>query len=112
VITYKDIDGYFGYGKLYEEVIDSAKNNDIIVELGSFKGRSTSYLLELANKSKKQLNIYAIDHFSGSEEHEKIDYYPIFNNNISTVFRVIYPGQLISGVNVLLNQNSGVFNCF
>lgn len=93
-IRYTDIDGFCGYGKLYEEIIESAQNGYTIVELGSFKGRSTSYLLELANKSGKQLNIYAIDHFQGSEEHEKIDYLSIFKYNMDNL-EFKYPYTII-----------------
>lgn len=84
-IKFTDIDGFCGYGKLYEEIIESAQEGATIVELGSFKGRSTSYLLELANKSGKQLSIYAVDHFQGSEEHAKIDYFSIFKNNMDNL---------------------------
>lgn len=81
-VRYNNIQGFFGYGKFYEEVIENAVNGDTILELGSYMGRSTAYLLELANKSGKNLNIIAVDHFQGSVEHQKIDYYSIFKSNM------------------------------
>lgn len=84
-LTYKDISGYFGYGALYEEVIKNIPDGSTLVEIGSFRGRSTSYLLELANKSGKNLNIIIVDHFKGSAEHNKKDYYPEFLENMNNL---------------------------
>lgn len=81
-MRYSNIQGFFGYGKFYEEVIANASDGDKILELGSYMGRSTAYLLELANKSGKNLNIIAVDHFKGSAEHQKIDYFPVFKSNM------------------------------
>lgn len=93
-MRYSDIEGFFGYGKLYEEIIQRAQNGDRLLELGSFRGRSTSYLLELANKSGKDLNIFAVDHFEGSDEHAKIDYYTQFKNNMDNL-QFKYPYNVI-----------------
>ena len=93
-VRYTDIAGFFGYGKLYEEVIANSKDGDTLLELGSFRGRSTSYLLELANKSGKDLAIIAVDHFKGSDEHQKLDYFGEFTNNMANL-EFPYPHKVL-----------------
>lgn len=93
-IRYTDIQGFFGYAKLYEEIVEKLEDGSNILELGSFRGRSTSYLLELSNKSGKSLNIFAVDHFKGSEEHSKHDYLTEFTNNMNNL-EFPYPHKVV-----------------
>lgn len=57
----------------------------VIVEIGSYKGKSTVCLAKGSSEGKKEI-IYAIDPHTGSEEHwqkgKKIDTYTEFLNNI------------------------------
>lgn len=94
-ITYKDIDGFFGYGELYENIVKKCPQGETIVEIGAYHGRSTSYLLEMANKYKKDIHIVVIDHFEGSVEHNKqSDHYGQFISNMENL-KYKYPHQLI-----------------
>ena len=64
-----DIDGWLTIKEaevLYSLVV--SEKCKTIVELGSWKGRSTSWLMAAA--SRVEGTVYAIDHFKGSAEHK------------------------------------------
>lgn len=51
---YQDIQGWFSYEYIYKEVVDMIEDGDIVVEIGSFKGKSSAYMaVEIANSGKK-----------------------------------------------------------
>lgn len=68
---YKNINGWFDFNRFYDSVIDRLPNDFIFVEVGVWKGKSISYfVVESINKNKRG-QIYAVDHWLGSEEHQK-----------------------------------------
>lgn len=74
-------------GKLLEIILNEVdKSNLKIAEIGVFKGRMTAmWNVELINQNLKY-DYYAIDHFKGSDEHEKgIDYYGITVDNLQNI---------------------------
>jgi len=58
---YEHIAGWFDFQDIYTEAVAKAQENDILVEVGSFLGKSTSYILDEIQKSNKKLQFYAID---------------------------------------------------
>ena len=62
--------GWFSYSHLYNFFVEQSSNNSIIVEIGSFFGKSTNYLLEKVKKSGKNIKVVAIDTFHGSQNEE------------------------------------------
>jgi len=96
-LRYNDVHGYFGYGKLYESIVDEIPDNETIIEIGSYKGRSTSYLMELCLKKQKKINIICIDHFLGSVEHQgEANLYDNFLHNTSNML-YRYPIVVLKG---------------
>lgn len=83
--TWKDIPGFFGFGKIYDEIAINCNNSSLIVEIGSYYGRSISYLLTRLHELNKTPTIVCIDHFKGSEEHDQKDYYEEFKKNIASL---------------------------
>lgn len=71
MITWKDIPGFFDYPDLYDMWFSKVPDNGTMVEVGSWKGRSTSYMGELIKKSNKSVKFYAVDTWEGSEEHKE-----------------------------------------
>jgi hypothetical protein len=66
---YDGIQGWFNYQGYYDDAIANARDGEILVEIGGFKGRSTSYAgVEIANRNPT-LRLDIIDHFKGSLEH-------------------------------------------
>lgn len=66
----KEIFGWFSYKYLYDFFVEQSSNDSIIVEIGSFLGKSTNYLVEKVKKSKKNINVVSIDTFHGSENEQ------------------------------------------
>lgn len=65
------ITGWFSYNKIYDLFVDEAQDNSTIVEIGSWFGKSTKYLIDKVKSSGKQINIEVIDTFKGSQNEEK-----------------------------------------
>lgn len=96
-------ENWFSYPNLYKDVVKLAKDGDIFVEVGSWKGRSTSCLaVEIAN-SKKDIAFYAIDTWEGSIEHKENSekeslptLYETFLRNMKPVENYYFPLKLTS----------------
>jgi len=66
---YNTIQNWFDYERVFKMVVDNAKDGDLFVEVGVWKGGSTSFMgVEIVN-SNKQIKFDAIDSFGGSREH-------------------------------------------
>ena len=94
----KNIDGFFGFAELYDKVAARLYDGFHAVEIGAYKGRSTSYLAELILKSNKKIIFDVIDTWNGSREHKKIYYFDIFKKNLTSIglFNLINPIRLDS----------------
>lgn len=69
---YQNIEGWFSYEDIYREVVDRAEDGDLFIEIGSFKGRSSSFMaVEIAN-SGKNIKFDCIDTWRGAAEHQDI----------------------------------------
>ena len=85
--SYFKIPGWFNYSETYDIIADKIPEDGKIVEIGSFYGRSTSYLATtLFNAGKENVKIYAVDTFEGSSEHANLniprDFLPEFRENL------------------------------
>ena len=85
--TYFNIPGWFNYSETYDIIVDKIPNDGVVVEIGSFLGRSTHYLAtSLMNANKENVKIYCVDTFEGSSEHANIklpkDFSSIFRDNL------------------------------
>jgi hypothetical protein len=85
--TYFNIPGWFNYSETYDIIVDQIADDGVIVEIGSFLGRSTHYLATaLYNAGKEDVQIYCVDTFEGSTEHADIklpkDFSSIFKDNL------------------------------
>lgn len=59
---YQDIyPDYFSYPNLYKSFVEQAQDGDLLVEIGSFLGRSIAYLGVEAENAGKRLQIHCID---------------------------------------------------
>lgn len=70
---YKNIEGWWGDtdASLYAKMVDLFNSGSHFVEIGSFKGRSSSCMaVEIVN-SNKDIRFDCVDTWSGSEEHQK-----------------------------------------
>ena len=93
---------WFNYSQLYDRFALECDDNSVIVEIGSWVGRSICYLgVELMNKHKTP-KVYAVDTWRGSQEHsnhailKNDELYNTFIRNISPLGGLITPLRLDS----------------
>lgn len=85
------VEGFFNVGdfEYYKKVVANATDASHFVEVGSYKGRSSSYMaVEIAN-SKKQITFDCVDTWQGSEEHQEGQLFQdidVVNNRLYDVF--------------------------
>jgi hypothetical protein len=110
---------WFTYPDLYRDVIKRYGDNSHFVEVGSWKGRSSSYMAVEIFNSKKQIKFDCVDTWLGSVEHtdpnspffvrelveDKDWLYYQFLNNTRPVCDIINPIRLPSLDSVNLYQN-------
>jgi hypothetical protein len=64
-MNWVDIEGWFEYPSFYKMCFNAVPDNGIMVEVGSWMGRSTSCMGELIKNSNKNVKFYAVDTFEG-----------------------------------------------
>jgi hypothetical protein len=65
---YQAVDGWFNFREIYDNAIREARDGTIMVEIGSWYGRSAAYLaVEIAN-SGMQIDFYCVDTWTGSAD--------------------------------------------
>jgi SAM-dependent methyltransferase len=60
---YERIPGWFTYPTLYEQAVNEARDNDTLIEVGAWLGRSTSFLCQRAKASGKRIKVLVVDTF-------------------------------------------------
>jgi predicted O-methyltransferase YrrM len=103
---YQNIQGWFDFQNIYTDMIDKAKDDYNFVEVGSWLGKSSSYMGVEIKKSGKKIKFDCIDlwEFTGDdafykEYFEKLgNVYSVFleNMNKSNVSDIINPIKLDS----------------
>jgi predicted O-methyltransferase YrrM len=68
--TWDDIPGMFDFAALYSWIVAEAPAGSILVEVGSYLGRSVCHLGSLAKSADKSLSIVAVDRCTGSTSDE------------------------------------------
>jgi predicted O-methyltransferase YrrM len=63
--NYQKIDGWFNMEDQYLELLSNVEDNGIFVELGAWKGKSTSFIVTEIIKSNKKVSFFTIDTFEG-----------------------------------------------
>jgi hypothetical protein len=107
-------EGWFTYPRLYRELVEKIPQNGIFVELGSWKGKSISYFAVEVINSNKNIKIYAIDTWLGSDEHSQDPWikseklYELFLANISKVSSVVTPIRGDSCLSAAKFENNSV----
>jgi predicted O-methyltransferase YrrM len=86
---------WFNYQNIYKRIVESVPEGGHIVEVGAWKGASTSYLAVEAQH--KKLRIDVVDTWSGSQEHKDISdikensLFGTFIDNLRPVINLINP---------------------
>ena len=63
---YQLLEGWFNMETQYLELLDATPEGGTFVELGCYKGKSTSFIGVEIHKQKRDINFFAIDSFEGA----------------------------------------------
>ena len=66
---YEQIQGWFDFEDLYSDVVKTFPEESHFVEVGSWKGKSASFMAVEIHNSKKQIKFDCVDTWNGSVEH-------------------------------------------
>jgi GR25 family glycosyltransferase involved in LPS biosynthesis len=64
------IPGWFAFDELYNQFVEEAKDGDTFVEVGTWFGKSTNYLVNKIEESKKDIKFITVDTFKGTDDEE------------------------------------------
>jgi cephalosporin hydroxylase len=93
---------WFDYQNLYSEFVNACPSDGVIVEVGSWKGRSTIYLAVEVFNSGKDIKVFAVDTWLGQLDldiHQNDSY--VKNGSLYDLF--------VSNMKVVNDQKSIVF---
>lgn len=85
--NYISLEGWFNMENQYLELLDNVPEGGVFVELGAYKGKSTSFIVTEINNQNRNIQFHTIDTFegdSGSNDEEEIDAYR--KVNVSKMF--------------------------
>lgn len=117
--TYKNIEGWFDFEKIYDRAVLEGNDGDIFVEIGSFLGKSSCYLGQKIKDSGKKIKLFCVDTFTGLENDEAYkatfdkygnDYSKVFLDNVKKcdLSDVIIPIQTTSAQASQLFQDQSI----
>lgn len=81
---FQNIQGWFLYAPLYDEVVNKFNDGAHFVEVGSWRGRSTAYLAVAIANSGKNIKLDAIDTWRGSTDE------PVHQNDPAVINDTLY----------------------
>src|ERR1051326_2430611 len=63
---YRSIGGWFDFQKVYREQVKNAKNGQVFVEVGAYKGKSAAFMAVENHNSGKQIEFHVVDIWSNA----------------------------------------------
>jgi predicted O-methyltransferase YrrM len=75
---YTDLEGWFNMENQYLELLDNVPEGGVFVELGAYKGKSTSFIVTEINNKGRNIKFHTIDTFegdSGSNDENEVEAY-------------------------------------
>jgi hypothetical protein len=81
-ITSWDVEGWCDFRDLYTAIARKLENDDVFVEVGSWKGQSIIHLAQRLQDQGKSVQLVAVDTFKGDGDTGKIDVYQNFASNV------------------------------
>lgn len=90
-------ENWFTYPEFYKNCVGRFSDNSIFVEIGSWKGKSSAFLAVEIINANKNIKLYCIDTWLGSQEHSdnpniiNNNLYDLFLENVKDLRSIIYP---------------------
>ena len=111
---YHSLEGWFNMEKQYLELLDATPEGGVFVELGCYKGKSTSFIGVEIHKQKRDINFFAIDSFEGAtnstDANEIKAYEGISEIEESYTYNVAQIGNKIKTIVSLTDEAAQYFN--
>jgi predicted O-methyltransferase YrrM len=111
---YHLLEGWFNMEKQYLELLDATPEGGTFVELGCYKGKSTSFIGVEIHKQKRDINFFAIDSFEGAtnsnDENEVKAYEGISEIEESYTYNVSLIGNKIKTIVSLTDEAAQYFD--
>lgn len=106
-----EILGWFDFEAFYNRLVNECPSGGTIVELGSWRGKSTRYLAETIVDSGKNITVYAIDLWPKSYAGDECDSFSEFKKNLNG-FDFVIPKIMDSSEAASLFQDKSCFAVF
>ena len=110
---YHSLEGWFNMEAQYLELLDATPEGGTFVELGCYKGKSTSFIGVEIHKRKRDINFFAIDSFQGAtnstDENEVKAYDGISEIEESYTYNVSLIGNKIKTIVSLTDEAAQYF---
>ncbi len=68
--TWKDIQGWFDFAEVYDLCLDNAKDGGVMVEVGTWMGKSAAYMCEQKRLKNRNVEFVCVDKFGGTQDDE------------------------------------------
>jgi precorrin-6B methylase 2 len=111
---YHSLEGWFNMEKQYLELLDATPEGGVFVELGCYKGKSTSFIGVEIHKRKRDINFFAVDSFQGAtnstDANEIKAYEGISEIEESYTYNVSLIGNKIKTIVSLTDEAAKYFN--
>ena len=107
---YQNIEGFFNFEKLYDDIIDELPENSKFVEVGVWKGKSISYAVVESITKNKKINFYAVDNFKGSigepflEYHSSVVHKTLYYEYIKNIMPIMNNITTIPADSIIASQ--------
>jgi hypothetical protein len=111
---YHSLEGWFNMEQQYLELLDATPEGGVFVELGCYKGKSTSFIGVEIHKRKRDINFFAVDSFQGAtnstDANEIKAYEGISEIEESYTYNVAPIGNKIKTIVSLTDEAAQYFN--
>lgn len=85
-----NIFGWFDFLEVYSKLVEECPDGGTLIEVGSWRGKSTRYLSEKIKESGKKIEVHAVDLWPPEYEGDVCDSFQEFRNNLKD-FDFVHP---------------------
>jgi len=91
---------WFNYASFYKSIVETFNTGSTFVEVGSWKGKSSSFMIVEIINSGKDIDFYCVDTWEGGIEHQEMDclvnLYSTFLDNMRPLEKYYFPLKISS----------------
>ena len=110
---YHLIEGWFNMETQYLELLDATPEGGTFVELGCYKGKSTSFIGVEIHKQKRDIEFWAIDSFQGAtnstDVNEQKAYEGVTEIELAYAINISEVGNKVKTIKALSHESANLF---